>query len=259
MAKISAAAGAALLALGYGGMNCFYNVEGGHRSILFSRLNGLQDKVYKEGLNFKMPWLHKPIIYDIRATPRRISSPTGSKDLQTVNISLRVLSRPDPNNLVTISRRLGGDFNERVLPSIVNEILKSVVAQFNASQLITQRQLEAQRAAILVEKAVQERQQKIVQAEGEARAATLLGAAIATNPGYLKLRRIGAAKNISNTVSRSNNKMYLNADSLFLNIRDTEGDTTLFNLSKEAGEMIKASNPELLEEVAAEVAEVVAE
>ena len=67
------------------------------------------------GLNLKMPWLHKPIIYDIRATPRRITSPTGSKDLQTVNISLRVLSRPDPNKLQTICRRLGSDYDDRLL------------------------------------------------------------------------------------------------------------------------------------------------
>lgn len=51
-------------------------------------------------------------------------------------------------------------------------------------------QQEAQRAAILVERAVQERQQKIVQAEGEAQAAIMLGEAIADNPGYLKLRRL---------------------------------------------------------------------
>ncbi|GCC47616.1 hypothetical protein chiPu_0031635, partial [Chiloscyllium punctatum] len=51
----------------------------------------------------------------------------------------------------------------------------------------------------MVEKAKQEQRQKIVQAEGEAAAASMLGEALSKNPGYLKLRKIRAAQAIAKT------------------------------------------------------------
>ena len=47
--------------------------------------------------------------------------------MQTVNISLRTLYRPQSSQLAKIYANLGLDYEERVLPSIINEVLKAVV------------------------------------------------------------------------------------------------------------------------------------
>ena len=49
-----------------------------------------------------------------------------------VNLSLRVLYKPRPDMIHEVYRFLGEDYDGRVLPSVVNEVLKAVVAKYNA-------------------------------------------------------------------------------------------------------------------------------
>jgi len=133
-----------------------YNVNGGHRAVIFDRFQGVKENVIGEGTHFLIPWVQRPIIFDIRSKPRSVPTITGSKDLQNVNITLRILFRPKVNELPHIYTNLGMDYDERVLPSIVNEVLKAVVAQYDAAELITQRDLVSSRVTDeLMERAAQ--------------------------------------------------------------------------------------------------------
>ncbi|VVB07150.1 unnamed protein product [Arabis nemorensis] len=245
--------------------NSIYNVDGGHRAIVFNRKDGIKEKIYPEGTHFMLPWFERPIIYDVRARPYEVDTDTGSHDLQKVKIGLSVLTRPMGDRLPHIYRTLGEDYVTRVLPSIINETLKAVVAQYNASQLLTQREAvsreirkilterasnfdialddvsitslsfskeftdaieskqvaaqEAERAKFVVEKAEQDKKSAVIRAEGEAKSAQLIGQAIADNEAFITLRKIEAAREISQTIARSANKVFLSSSDLLLNLQ----------------------------------------
>jgi len=250
--------------LAYGTYNSVYTVPGGHRAVVFNRLIGMKDSIYGEGLNFNIPWFERPVIYDIRTRPVNLQTLTGSKDLQMVTIAVRVLHKPNPSKLVWIYRMLGTNYDERILPSIMNESAKAIVARYNANELLTKRdqvsrevsidlqrraarfnvilddvaithlsfspeyaraveakqvaQQDAEKAKYVVLGAQQEKKTIITRARGEAESAELIGLAVKKNPGFMKLRRIDAARDIADIVAKSGNKVYLNADSLLLNL-----------------------------------------
>uniref|UniRef100_A0A7S1T8E3 Prohibitin n=1 Tax=Compsopogon caeruleus TaxID=31354 RepID=A0A7S1T8E3_9RHOD len=136
------AQGAVLLGVaGSAVQSVLFVVEGGHRAVMFNRFTGVEKEVRGEGMHVKIPWVQRPVMFDVRTRAMQISSVTGTKDLQMVNLVLRVLSKPDKEHLPEIYSRLGLDYDERVLPSIANEVLKAIVAQYNAEQLLTQREL----------------------------------------------------------------------------------------------------------------------
>uniref|UniRef100_G3R2M9 Prohibitin n=1 Tax=Gorilla gorilla gorilla TaxID=9595 RepID=G3R2M9_GORGO len=133
--------GLALAVVGSMLNSALYNVDAGHRAVIFDRFRGVQDIVVGEGTHFPIPWVQKPIIFDCHSRPLNVPVITGSKDLQNVNITLYILSWPVASQLPCIFTSIREDYNERVLPSITTKILKSVMSHFDAGELITQREL----------------------------------------------------------------------------------------------------------------------
>ncbi|KAG8342717.1 SPFH domain [Trypanosoma vivax] len=142
--------------VGFGGLLSFglyksvYFVDGGCRAIKFNAITGLKNRTYTEGANFSIPILETPIIFDIRNKPTEVLTATGSRDLQTVNLAVRVLYQPNVGNLPSLYRNVGVEYAETVLPSLVNEIIRAVIAQFNASELLVRRPEVSSRIGLML-------------------------------------------------------------------------------------------------------------
>merc|ERR1712070_367774 len=250
-----------------------YDVDVGHRVVMYNRFGNpaIEERVRGEGTGFLIPWVEQPFHYDTRLTPREYPTQTGTKDLQTVKITLRVLVQPDEAKLPKIHRELGQKWQDSVLPSICNEVLKGIVAEFNAEQLLVQRETvadavrvslerrckdfdiilrdvaithltygtefakaieakqvasqEAERAKFIVEKTEFEKQATVIRAEGESNAATMLSKSFNdSGKGLIEMRRIEAAREIAETLSRSRNVTYLPSNQgLLMNIGTGRG------------------------------------
>lgn len=82
-------------------------MEPGYRAIIQNNLKGLQPHVYGEGMHFKVPIRDQVKNFEIRTRPTLLSCDTGTKDMQIVNIVMRVLFRPVEGELATILLDLG--------------------------------------------------------------------------------------------------------------------------------------------------------
>jgi len=241
---------------GFAATNCLFNVDGGEQAVMFNRFGGISEKMYNEGSHIKIPWFQDPTIYTIRTRAKDIQTTTGTKDLQNVTIWIRLLYKPERERLFQIHKTLGQGYDERVLPSVGNEVMKSVIAQYDAEQLLTQRaevsreirnqvterclsydivlddvsithlafgkefskaieekqvaEQDAQKQQFVVARAEQERLAAIVRAEGEAEAATMISDALKKHGGgMVEVKRIDAAREIAETLSKASNVMYL--------------------------------------------------
>ena len=57
---------------------------------LYGTISCLQ--VYCEGIHILIPWIERPIIYDVRAQPHLVEITSGSRDLHMVNFFPLILN-----------------------------------------------------------------------------------------------------------------------------------------------------------------------
>jgi len=118
----------------------FQTVRAGERGVVFNTLaGGVQNRVLKEGLKFKIPFVEDIIPIDIKVQKSETDAQAASKDLQIVRSRIALNYHVDPDRVNVVYQDIGTDFKSRIVDPQVQEAVKAVSAQYTAEELITKR------------------------------------------------------------------------------------------------------------------------
>lgn len=95
----------------------------------------------KEGIQFKLPW-QKVIKMNIKVQKYENESAmeTSTKDMQMVNsVIVSVNYQLDENRVTDMYRQVGENYNFVILEPAIQESIKSAISQYNAEELVTNR------------------------------------------------------------------------------------------------------------------------
>ncbi len=117
----------------------FGTVGAGERGILL-QFGAVQDKVLREGLYFKIPFVQEVVKVDVRIQKDAVPASAASKDLQIVTSEIALNYHLDPESVNKIWQEVGKNYNIRIIAPSIQEAVKAESAKFTAEELITKRE-----------------------------------------------------------------------------------------------------------------------
>lgn len=113
-------------------------VGAGQQGVLL-RFGAVTGKSINEGLYFKIPFAEQVVLMSTQIQKYSAVATASSKDLQVVTTEVALNYQLDPDKVTDIYRTMREDYEHRVIQPFVQEAVKSIAANFDAEQLITQR------------------------------------------------------------------------------------------------------------------------
>ena len=125
-----------LLVVIFGSMG---TVGAGERGILL-QFGAVKDKVFDEGLYFKIPFVQQVVKMDVKMQKDEVAASASSKDLQVVTSKVAINYHLFPNSVNKVWQEVGKDYNSRIIAPSIQEAVKAVTAKFTAEELIIKRE-----------------------------------------------------------------------------------------------------------------------
>src|SRR3989338_5693281 len=113
-------------------------VGAGQRGVLL-RFGAMTGIIKDEGLYFKIPFVEQVVLMSTQIQKYSALASASSKDLQVVTTEVTLNYQLESGKVGEIYRTMRQDYEHRVIQPFVQEAVKSIAANFDAEQLITQR------------------------------------------------------------------------------------------------------------------------
>ncbi len=117
----------------------FGTIGAGERGVLL-QFGAVQDKVFNEGLYFKIPLIQEVVKIDVKIQKDEVPASASSKDLQVVTSRIALNYHLDPDAVNDVWQEVGKNYNTRIIAPSIQEGVKAVTARFTAEELITKRE-----------------------------------------------------------------------------------------------------------------------
>lgn len=121
-------------------LGSWFTIPAGHRGVLIT-LGKPSEMAYSEGFHLKIPLIQSVIKMNVQTLKYEADASAASKDLQVVSTKVAVNFHILPEKAVTIYRELSPQYDSNVISPALQEVVKSVTAEFTAEELITKRPL----------------------------------------------------------------------------------------------------------------------
>ena len=142
---------ALIIGVGIVAGSCVSSVPTGHTGIV-TTFGNVENYTFEAGIHFKLP-CQEVINMDNRNQRATIDLKCFSSDIQEVDVTYTINYQIQKSNAQTIYKTIGTGYFNTVISPRIQEAVKSVIAQYNAENLIANREkLSAEVKEILLEK-----------------------------------------------------------------------------------------------------------
>ena len=113
-------------------------VGAGEQGVLL-KFGAVTGEIKDEGLYFKVPFMHQVVLMSTQIQKYTATATSSSKDLQVVSTEVTLNYQLDATQVGEIYRTMRRQYESRIIQPYIQEAVKSVTANYNAEELITQR------------------------------------------------------------------------------------------------------------------------